>query len=73
MMLDAHSDTGFINKSKSRSQVSSFIFLSENEPTSKLNIPILTIAQIIKFVIASTAEAEVSALYITAKKNGSSP
>ena len=34
----------------------------------KLNGPILTIRQIIKTLMASTAEAEMAALFITAKK-----
>ena len=49
-------------------QSGAHIFLSENDPKPKLNGPVLTIAQIIKTVIALAAESEMTALYITAKK-----
>ena len=68
MILAAHAETGFLNESKAYSRAGTHIFLSENEPKPKLSGPILTIAQIIKNVMASAAEAEMAALYITAKK-----
>ena len=67
MILASHADAGFINESKARSIAGAHIFLSENDPNPKLNGPVLTIAQIIKLVMASAAEAEIAALYITAK------
>ena len=67
MILAAHYDAGFLNESKARSRAGVFIFLLENDPTPKTNGPILTIAQIIKYVMESAAEAELAALYITAK------
>ena len=67
MILAAHSDAGFLNESKARRRSGAFIFISENEQNPKLNGPILTIPQIIKSVIASAGEAELAALYITAK------
>jgi hypothetical protein len=42
-------------------------FLSEDDPEPKWNGPILTIAQIIKFVMTSAAEAKLGALFVTAK------
>ena len=68
MILAAHADTGFLNESKARSRSGAHIFLSENHPKTKLNGAVLTIAQIIKYVMASESEAEMVALYITAKK-----
>ena len=68
MLLAAHADAGFFNESRARSRVGAHIFLSENEPKPKLNGPILTIAQIIKTVMALAAEAEMAALFITAEK-----
>ena len=68
MILPAHTDAGFLNESRARSRAGAHIFLSENEPKPKLNGPILTIALIIKTVMASAAEAEMAALFITAKK-----
>ena len=62
MVLAAHSDAGFNNESKARSRAGVHIFLSENDPTPKWNGAILTIAQIIKFVISLAAEAELGVL-----------
>ena len=67
MILAAHTDAGFPNESKSRSRAGAHIFLSENEPKPKINGPVLTIAQIIKTAMAFAAEAEMAAIYITAK------
>ena len=68
MILAAHSDAGFQNESKGRSQAGAHIFLSEDDPIPRWNVPILYIAQFIQFVMTSSAEAEISALYITAQK-----
>ena len=68
MILAAHTDAGFLNGSRARSRAGAHTFLSENEPKPKLNGQILTIAQIIKTVMASAAESEMAALFITAKK-----
>ena len=67
-ILAAQKDAGFLNESRARIRAGAHIFLSENDPKPKLNGPVLTIAQIIKTVMASAAEAEMAALYITAKK-----
>ena len=67
MILEAHADAGFLNESRARSRTDAHIFLSENETKPKLSGPVLTIAQIIKTVIESAAEAEMEALYITEK------
>ena len=68
MILAAHSDAGFHNESKGRSRAGAHIFLSEDEPIPWWNGPILSIAQVIKFVMTYAAEAELAALYITAQK-----
>ena len=57
MILAAHTDAGFLDESRDINIAGAHIFLSENEPKPKLNGPILTIAQIIKKLIASAAEA----------------
>ena len=67
MILTAHAYAGFLNESKACSRVGAHIFLSEKNPNPKLNGPVLTIAQIIKSIMVSAAEAEMSALYITDK------
>ena len=43
------------------------MFLAEDEPIPKWNGPVLTIAQIMKFVMASASEAELGAMFITAQ------
>lgn len=67
MILCAHSDAGFNNELNARSRAGAHVFLSEDVPYPAWNGPVLTIAQIIPFVMASAAEAELGALYITAK------
>ena len=57
MILTAHSDAGFNNETTSRRIVGAHIFLSENEPITCWNGPILTIAQMMKYVLYSAAEA----------------
>ena len=67
MILAAHTFLGFLNKSQPRIRVGARIFLSENDPKPKLNGPVLTIANIIKSVMASSAKSGIAALYITPK------
>jgi hypothetical protein len=68
MILCAHTNDGFNNISKGRSQASAHIFVSKNNPFPKHSGSILSISQIMKFVMSSAAEAELSALYTTAKE-----
>ena len=68
MILAAHSDARFNNDSKPIIRAGAHIFLSQNDPMSKWNGAILTISQIIKFIISSAAEAELGTLYIMAKE-----
>ena len=68
MILSGHSDAGFNNESRSRSRAGAHIFLSENDPFPRWNGPVLTIGQIMKYVLSSAAEAETSALFLTAKE-----
>ena len=68
MILCAHSDAGFNNETNGRSRVGSHIFLSDNSPRPPWNGAILSIAQILKFVLSSAAEAELGALFVTAKE-----
>ena len=68
MILCAHADAGFLNESRSHSLVGAHIFLSENDPFPGFNGTILSIAQIIKFVMASASKAELATLFITAQE-----
>ncbi len=66
MILCAHINAGFLNKTNSRSWAGAHIYLSENDPFPRFNGAVLSIAHIIKFVMASAAEAELAALFVTA-------
>ncbi len=68
MILCAHADARFLNKTNSRSQAGAHIYLSENDSFPRFNGAILSIAQINKFVMASAVEAELAALFVTAQE-----
>ena len=67
MVLCGHSDTAYLNNTKAHSLTGAYIFLSEDDAVPRINGPVLTISQIIKFVTSSAAEAELAGLFITAK------
>ena len=68
MVFAAHSDAGFNNESTSRSRAGAHIFLSENDSILRWNGPLLTIVQIMKYVVSSAVEAEMTSLFLTAKE-----
>jgi hypothetical protein len=68
MILCAHSDVGFLNESKACSRAGAHIYLSENEPFPRFNGAVISIAQIIKFVMASAAKSELATLFVTARE-----
>eukprot|EP00804_Cyclotella_cryptica_P006810 CCRYP_010934-RB/>CCRYP_010934-RB protein AED:0.47 eAED:0.47 QI:0/-1/0/1/-1/0/1/0/75 len=67
MILATHSDASYLTKEGSRSRAGAHIF-PENDPIPCHNMPVLTISQIIKYIMASVAEAKLTALYITARE-----
>ena len=67
MILTAHSNAAYLNVPHVRSITGSHIMLSKNTPVPSINGPVLTIAQIIKNVMLSAAEAKLSGLFICAK------
>ena len=68
MVLAAHSDAGYLNASKARSRAGAHIMLSEDDPVPRINGPVLTVAQVIKSVMSSAAEAELGATFLCAKE-----
>jgi hypothetical protein len=68
MILCTHAGAGFHNESKGCSQAKAHIFVFKNNPFPKHNGPVLSICQIMKFVISSATKAKLGALYTTAKK-----
>ena len=67
MVLSAHSDAAYLNVTKDRSRAGAHIMLSKKVPAPTYNGPVLTVAQIIKNVMSSAAEAELAGLFICAK------
>jgi hypothetical protein len=68
MIICAHADAGFHNKSKGHSGAGAHIFVSRNDTFPKHNRPVLSISQTMKFVMSSAAKAELGTLYTTAKE-----
>ena len=68
MVLCAHYDAGFHNKSKGRIRTGDNIFLSENDPMPWWNGPVLTLSHMIKFVMSTASEAELGVLFVTAQE-----
>eukprot|EP00804_Cyclotella_cryptica_P030549 CCRYP_014839-RB/>CCRYP_014839-RB protein AED:0.20 eAED:0.18 QI:0/-1/0/1/-1/0/1/0/183 len=66
MSLGAHSNASYLLEPNARSQAGGHLFLSTNAAVPPNNGAILNIAHIIKHIMASATEAELSALYITA-------
>jgi hypothetical protein len=64
MVLAGHSNASYLSDPKACSQAGGYFFMSTNTAKPPNNGAILTIAQIIKAVMSSAAEAEVGALYI---------
>jgi hypothetical protein len=66
MVLNIHSDASYLSEPQARSRLGGTFFLGslpQNGKPIQLNGPILTIASICKFVVASAAEAELGALF----------
>jgi hypothetical protein len=69
MVLAVHSDASYLSESKARSRVGGHFFMSSDVPIPPDgNGAVLTVAQIIKAVMSSAAEAELAALYINARE-----
>eukprot|EP00804_Cyclotella_cryptica_P014837 CCRYP_015028-RB/>CCRYP_015028-RB protein AED:0.42 eAED:0.41 QI:0/-1/0/1/-1/0/1/0/292 len=68
MILAAHSDAGYLNANNATQSRWGHHFLSENQQFPPNNGAIHTVAEIIKAVMSSAAEAELGALYINARK-----
>ena len=68
MILATHSDASYLSEPKARSRAGSHFFLSSNADIPPNNGAILNIAHIIKHVMASATEAELAALFITARE-----
>ena len=68
MVLAVHSDAPYLIEPKARSRAGGHFFMSNNTTFPPNNGAVLNIAQIIKNVMTSAAEAEMGALYINARE-----
>jgi hypothetical protein len=68
MILCACTDACFLNETNSRSRAGAHIYLLENDPFPRFNGAVLSIAQIIKFVMASAAKSELAVFFFTARE-----
>ena len=68
MVLAAHSNAAYLSVSNAHSQAGVHIMLSEDTLMPFFNGPVLTIANIIKFVMSFVAKAKLAGLFITAKE-----
>ena len=68
MVLAIHSDASDLSESKARSRAGGHLFMSNDDMFPTNNGAVLTVAQIIKAVMSSAAEAELGALYINARE-----
>jgi hypothetical protein len=68
IVLAGHSNASYLLETNARSQAGGHFFLSNNDALPPNNGAVLTIAQIIKAVMSSEAEAEISALYINCQE-----
>ena len=68
MILAAHSDASYLSEPNARSRAGAHIFVSKDDPIPRPNGPILTIARVIKLVMASAAESELAGLFITTQE-----
>jgi hypothetical protein len=68
MVLAGHSNASYLSETNACSQAEGHLFMSNNNALPPNNGAVLTIAQIIKAVMSSVAEAELGALYINCQE-----
>ena len=68
MVIAVHSDASYLSESKARNRAGGHFFMSEDDDEPRNNGAVLTVAQIIKAVMTSAAEAELGGLYINSRE-----
>jgi hypothetical protein len=70
MILNIHSDVGYLNEPEARSRAGGHFFMSSTpiNGVQQNNGSILTLSTILRMVVASAAEAEIGALFLNAKE-----
>ena len=71
MIMNVHSDASYLSEANARSRASGHFFMgslpSDNQPI-RLNGAFFTLCKILKFVVASAAEAELGALFLACQE-----
>ena len=68
MVLAAHSDASYLSETQARSRAGGHFFVSNNAQIPNNNGAVHNVAQIIKAVMSSAAEAELGTLYINCRE-----
>ena len=68
MVLAAHINTSYLSETKAQSRSGGHLFMSRDIAVPKNNGAVHTVAQIIKTVMSSAAEAELGVLYINCRE-----
>ena len=71
MILNAPSDALYLSAKNAKSRAAGHFFLGwqpDNNRPIRLNGPILTVYTILKFIVASAAEAELGTMFLNAKE-----
>ena len=68
MVLAAHSDAYYSSELKARSRVRGHFFMSNDDAIPSNNGAVLTVSQIIKAVMSSSAEAKLGDLFINCRE-----
>ena len=69
MVLAVHSDASYLSEPKARSRAGGHFFLSDHSENPPNNGAVLNIAQIIKNVMTSAADAEIGALFVNSRQS----
>ena len=64
MVLHVHSDASYLTEPRARSRAGGHFFMSDKGTQPPNNGAVINVAQIIKSVMSSAAEAEIGALFI---------
>jgi endonuclease/exonuclease/phosphatase (EEP) superfamily protein YafD len=70
MILNIHSDAGYLNEPEARSRAGGHFFMSSKPKKGEQqhNGPLLTLSTILRMLVTSAAEAEIDALFLNAKE-----
>jgi hypothetical protein len=70
MILNIHSEAGYLNEPEARSRAGGHFFMSSTPRNGEQhhNVAVLTLSTILRMFVTSAAEAEIGALYLNAKE-----